>query len=96
MPRIVPTDGPISGPHAAAPLAGSALSISFVQRPQDNSADAVLDVELAPSYVFYSAAAVQRVSRFFTPPQAVRDLDFSGISVAAATQLERARRAAAE
>jgi vacuolar protein sorting-associated protein 13A/C len=76
--------------------ADRALSVSFVQRPQDGSADAALDVVLTPSYVFYSAATVRRVGAFFTPPRELAALDFSGLSAAAATQLERARRAAAE
>lgn len=31
-----------------------ALAVAFVQRPQDGSADALLDVVLTPSYVYYS------------------------------------------
>jgi len=73
-----------------------ALAVSVVQRPQDNSADFLVDVILTPSYVYYSAATVDRVVKFFTPPRELQDLDFTSLSAAATSQLERARRAAAE
>jgi len=73
-----------------------ALAVSIIQRPQDNSADFLVDVILTPSYVYYSAATVDRVVKFFTPPRELQDLDFTSFSAAATSQLERARRAAAE
>jgi hypothetical protein len=73
-----------------------ALEVSLVQRPQDNSADLLVDVILTPSYVYYSAESVDRVVKFFTPPRELQALDFTTLSAAATTQLERARRAAAE
>ena len=42
-----------------------AAEVEFVQHPQDGSADAVLNLALAPSYITYNAASVQRVSGFF-------------------------------
>ncbi len=41
---------------AAEPAAARALAVTFVQKPQDGSADAALDVSLMPSYVYYSGA----------------------------------------
>ncbi|KAI7845241.1 hypothetical protein COHA_001284 [Chlorella ohadii] len=84
----------MAGPAgAAAAAAQRALAVQFVQKPQDGSADALLDVVLTPSYVIYSAAAVDRVVQFFRTPQ---ELDFSSLSAQATTQLERARRLAAQ
>lgn len=80
----------------SAVTSGQALAVSIAQRPQDDSADAVVDAVLTPSYVYYSASTVQRVVQFFTPPRELRALDFSGLSAAASSQLDRARRAAAE
>jgi hypothetical protein len=73
-----------------------ALAVSIVQRPQDNSADVLVDAILTPSYVYYSASTVDRVVKFFTPPRELQTLDFTSLSAAATSQLERARRAAAE
>ena len=45
----------MAGPAgAAAAAAQRALAVEFVQKPQDGSADALLDVVLTPSYVVYS------------------------------------------
>lgn len=41
---------------APEPAAARALAVTFVQKPQDGSADAALDVALMPSYVYYSGA----------------------------------------
>lgn len=41
-----------------APDAARALAVTFVQKPQDGSADAALDVALMPSYVYYSGAGL--------------------------------------
>jgi hypothetical protein len=46
-----------------------AFSVRWVQKPQDGSADALLDVMLMPSYVFYSPATVDSVVAFFAVPQ---------------------------
>jgi vacuolar protein sorting-associated protein 13A/C len=73
-----------------------ALSAKFVQKPQDKSADAVLEVVLLPSYVLYSAVTVNSVTEFFKPPEEEQELDFTGLTAAASSQLERARRMAAE
>lgn len=93
--RLSPFD-PVSGAEVdsrgEAP-SDRALEVTWVQRPQDGSADADLAVVLAPSYVYYSASTVERVTSFFKTPQA---LDFSGLAVQASSQLDRARRLAAE
>ncbi|KAL4443584.1 hypothetical protein ABPG75_011321 [Micractinium tetrahymenae] len=73
--------------------AGRALAVTFVQKPQDGSADASLDVALMPSYVYYSASAVDRVVNFFKTPE---QLDLTNLSAQATSQLERARRLAAQ
>eukprot|EP00887_Chlorella_sp_A99_P001951 scaffold18.g1951.t1 len=66
--------------------AGSrALLVAWVHKPQDGSADAVVEVVLTPSYVHYSATTIDRVA-----------LDFSNLAAQATTQLERARKLAAQ
>lgn len=74
--------------------AGSrALLVAWVHKPQDGSADAVVEVVLTPSYVHYSATTIDRVVGFFKTPEA---LDFSNLAAQATTQLERARKLAAQ
>jgi hypothetical protein len=73
-----------------------ALAVYFVQSPQDNSADAIVDVVLTPSYVHYDAPTVQRVTHFFKPPPELQFADMSSLEATATSRLERARRAAAE
>lgn len=41
------------------------MDLEFIQKPQDQRADTVLNVQLAPSYVTYNAATVQRIIDFF-------------------------------
>ncbi len=41
------------------------MRLQFIQHPQDESADAAVHLNLAPSYVTYNAVAVQRVMAFF-------------------------------
>ena len=53
----------------------------------------MLETVLTPSYVYYSAATLDRVVDFFRVPE---QLDFSGIATQATTQLERARKLAAQ
>jgi hypothetical protein len=54
-----------------------ALAVCFVQKPQDGSADAALDVVLTPSYVYYSGQWLQQwngglaASRGLQPPPLV-------------------------
>ena len=36
-----------------------------MQAPQDGSADTVLHLALAPSYITYNAASIKRISGFF-------------------------------
>lgn len=42
-----------------------ALELEYVQKPQDGSADAVLHLALAPSYVTYHRRTIDRVTHFF-------------------------------
>ena len=76
--------------------ADEALSVKFTRNPQDNSADAVLDATLEPSYVFYDPHVVSNVVQFFKPPDELQIHDLSEISLVAANQLERAKRLAAD
>lgn len=58
--ELDPERAPSEGPSAAAVAAAAAeeppgaLAVAFVQKPQDGTADATLDVVLQPSYVYYS------------------------------------------
>ena len=52
-------------PIESGPLAQQAMKLAYTQRPQDGSADAAVHLILAPSYVTYSAATVDRVMDFF-------------------------------
>ena len=53
------------------------MEVELVQAPQDGSADTVLHLALAPSYITYNAASIKRVSDFFAsqkvphPPQSL-------------------------
>jgi len=76
--------------------ADEALSIKFTKNPQDNSADAILDATLEPSYVFYDPHVISNVVQFFKPPDELQIQDLSEISLVAANQLERAKRLAAD
>lgn len=41
------------------------MKLQYIQHPQDESADATVHLQLAPSYVTYNAVAVQRAMEFF-------------------------------
>lgn len=49
----------------------AAFAVDFTSKPQDGSADAVVGVRLAPSYVTFAAGAVAEVVSFFETEQAV-------------------------
>ena len=49
--------------------AKQALDVEFVLKPQDGSADTVLNVVLAPSFVTYNPATVDRILDFFKTDQ---------------------------
>ena len=49
----------------AAKAEKQALDVQFIQKPQDQRADTVLDVSLAPSFVTYNPATLQRITSFF-------------------------------
>ena len=48
---------------------GQALTVRYIQKPQDGSADTVIRAGLSPSYVTYNASTVQKVSAFFKTGQ---------------------------
>ena len=52
-------------PSGGGPPGQQAMRLAYTQRPQDGSADAAVHLTLAPSYVTYSAATVDRVADFF-------------------------------
>lgn len=63
-----------SEPLTGHVCARQALLVQLVQQPQDGSADTAVRLALAPSYVTYLPAAVERVLDFFRTEQ-VRELE---------------------
>jgi hypothetical protein len=61
---VVSGEGPGTG-GLRSPSGVQALELEYVQKPQDGSADAVLRLALAPSYVTYHRVTIDRVSHFF-------------------------------
>ncbi|KAK9908805.1 hypothetical protein WJX75_003140 [Coccomyxa subellipsoidea] len=83
---------PGSGEEEQEPFSkGQAMRLQFIQHPQDESTDAAVYLNLAPSYVTYNPVAVQRVMEFFKTEEV---LDFSALGAQAIAQVERAQRAA--
>ena len=74
--------------------AGHALDLHVIQKPQDNSADLILNASLTPSYVYYNATTIQKVAEFFIPSQELQLEDFESLGAAATSTLEQARQAA--
>lgn len=66
----------------------SALSARVLRSPQDNSADLVLRVAIAPSYVTYSSAAVQDVVGFFRSDES---MELSRLQAQAAARTDKLR-----
>lgn len=64
----------------------SALSARVLRNPQDNSADLILRVAVAPSYVTYSPAAVQDVTAFFKSDEV---LELSRLQAQAAARTDK-------
>lgn len=56
------------------------LSVNFVSKPQDGSADQIVEASLAPLFITYDRAALQRIRAFFMLP-----LQSFSTSTAAAT-----------
>ena len=54
--------------QSAAPKP-QAMRLEYIQHPQDESSDAAVHFVLAPSYVTYNAATIQRVQDFFKSEQ---------------------------
>ena len=46
-----------------------ALDLEFILKPQDGSADSVLNLNLAPSFITYNKGAVEKISKFFQVEQ---------------------------
>lgn len=60
----------------------------MLRNPQDNSADLILRVAIAPSYVTYSSAAVQDVAGFFRSDES---LELSRLQAQAAARTDKLR-----
>lgn len=73
-----------------------ALAVYFISKPQDGRADAIVNAELAPSFVYYDPKVVGNVVDFFQPPEEFALQDLGELSLAAASQMERAKQIAAE
>jgi hypothetical protein len=77
------------GKHTAGQRGGpSALSARALRNPQDGSADLVLRVAIAPSYVTYSSGAVQDVVGFFRSDES---LELSRLQAQAAARTDKLR-----
>lgn len=79
-------------PSQAGP--SCALALDFTQAPQDNSADAVVQLLVAPSYVTYVPAAFDAISNFFSPPGAA-SRELVALQARAAAQAEALKQLAA-
>lgn len=66
----------------------SALSARVLRNPQDDSADLVVRVAVAPSYVTYNNAAVQDVVGFFRSDET---LELSRLQAQAAARTDKLR-----
>ena len=60
-----------------------------MQAPQDGSADTVLHLALAPSYITYNAASTKRISGFFASQKVLAD-HLTGLDHQAALHLQLA------
>eukprot|EP00884_Botryococcus_braunii_P010315 jgi/Botrbrau1/19285/Bobra.0073s0028.1 len=85
--------GEAATPGNLSPAALKALELEYIQKPQDGSADAVLHLALAPSYVTYHRRTIDRVTHFF---HTEKELDLSALGAQAIAQVERAQKAARE
>lgn len=64
----------------------AALSLRYVGKPQDGRADAIVDLCIAPSYVTYNRAAIQRIADFF---KAQDSAEFSRLTAQVSLGAER-------
>ena len=46
-----------------------AMTLEFIQKPQDGRADTVLNFDMAPSFIMYNARTLERVTDFFQSEQ---------------------------
>ncbi|KAG1659488.1 hypothetical protein FOA52_005351 [Chlamydomonas sp. UWO 241] len=92
--------GPLFSTAAGAELAGggksagSAFAMSFVSKPQDGSADAVVDLNIAPSFATYSPGAVSGITGFFAPVEGTQGLQLTTLQAQAAARAEQLRKLA--
>jgi vacuolar protein sorting-associated protein 13A/C len=73
-----------------------ALSVKFTRNPQEKNADAILNIELAPSFVYYDPRTVGMVTQFFRPPEEFLIQELADLSVVAASQIEKAKKLASD
>lgn len=55
--------------EADEPQQKNAMEVELIQAPQDGSADTIVNLVLAPSYITYHAATVERLLGFFHTEQ---------------------------
>ena len=91
---FVETGSAVSGVVAVSNT--DALLVKFIRNPQDKRADAILNIELAPSFVYYDPRTVAKVTQFFRPPEEFLMQELADLSVTAASQIEKAKKMAAD
>jgi Repeating coiled region of VPS13 len=73
---------------SSASGAGDALALRLVRAPQDGSADLLVQLALAPSYVTYSASTLSDVAHFF---RSEGSLELSSLQAQAAARTDKLR-----
>jgi vacuolar protein sorting-associated protein 13A/C len=76
---------------AAVSTSSHAMALRLLHNPQDNSADVLVRLAVAPSYVTYNNAAMQAIANFFKSEEA---LELSTLQAQAAARTEKLRQAA--
>eukprot|EP00879_Flechtneria_rotunda_P014384 GHRR01015031.1.p1 GENE.GHRR01015031.1~~GHRR01015031.1.p1 ORF type:complete len:739 (+),score=279.88 GHRR01015031.1:222-2438(+) len=74
--------------RTAAATPGSAMSLRLLRNPQDDSADVLVRLTLAPSYVTYNTMAIQEVAGFFKSDES---LELSRLQAQAAARTDKLR-----
>lgn len=91
---VIPAHGNTAAVSAAAAAAGNiaggsrAMSLRVLRNPQDGSADLLVQLALAPSYVTYNNTAIQDVVEFFKSEDA---LELSRLQAQAAARTDKLR-----
>lgn len=90
---VITTDRKAASPGAPGSTTGGgkAMSLRLLRNPQDGSADLLVQLALAPSYVTYNNTAIQDVMEFFKSEEA---LELSRLQAQAAARTDKLRRMA--